>query len=387
MLAVVFKKRNKTLVSRLVALNQNVDYEIFVLLYFMIINIRRLVNIFIINIFPINLIFKKFVNLVKFLIASKFKTGSINYLPISMDIEPTTGCNFRCTMCQVSLPDFAAKNMDLETFKKVIDDNPQLLKIKLQGMGETLVQTQIFDMMNYAKSHGIVTETTTNGSLLNKKNVELLKANKLSKITVSIDGATKSTFESIRVDSNFDEVIKGVSLLVEQCNKNLLRPQISAWCVLQNKNYHEIFKVFDLCRKIGFDDLTFQIQLSSWGQDYWVDKNKSMQINFNAEQVQEDFEKIRNLGKKNNFNIRIFEENALNFDKQCQWPFRSSYVSVDGSVVPCAPISDPKVVTMGNIKETSYEKIWKSKAYDKLRDNIRKNNLDNYCKDCYREYR
>ena len=112
-----------------------------------------------------------------------------------------------------------------------------------------------------------------------------------------------------------------------------------------------------------------------------------MQINFNAEQVQEDFEKIRNLGKKNNFNVRIFEENALNFNKQCQWPFRSSYVTVDGSVVPCAPISDPKVVTMGNVKETSYEKIWKSKAYDKLRDNISKNNLDDYCKDCYREYR
>ena len=369
------------------ALNQNVDYEIFVLLYFMILNIRRLVNIFLVNIFPINLVFKKFINLVKFLIASKFKTGSINYLPISMDIEPTTGCNFRCTMCQVSLPDFAAKNMDLETFKKVIDDNPQLLKIKLQGMGETLVQTQIFDMMNYAKSYGIVTETTTNGSLFNKKNIELLKANKVSKITVSIDGATKSTFESIRVDSNFDTVIEGVRLLIEQCNKNLLRPQISAWCVLQKSNYHEIFKVFDLCRQIGFDDLTFQIQLSSWGQDYWVDKNKSMQINFNAEQVQEDFEKIKNLAKKNNFNVRIFEENALNFNKQCQWPFRSSYVTVDGSVVPCAPISDPKVVTMGNIKETSYEKIWKSKTYDKLRDNIRKNNLDDYCKDCYREYR
>ena len=102
----------------------------------MVINMRRLVNIFIINIFPLNLVFKKFVNLVKFLIASKFKTDSINYLPISMDIEPTTGCNFRCTMCQVSLPDFAAKNMDLETFKKVIDDNPQLLKIKLQGKGK-----------------------------------------------------------------------------------------------------------------------------------------------------------------------------------------------------------------------------------------------------------
>lgn len=353
----------------------------------MVISIRRLVNIFIINIFPPRLIIKKVINLSKFFLVSRFKIDPLRYLPISMDIEPTTGCNFACHMCQVSLPDFTAKNMDLETFKKIIKDNPQLLKIKLQGMGETFVNKQFFDMVRYAKSYGIVTETTTNGSLLSEENVKLLKSSKVSKITVSMDGATKSTFESIRVKSDFNVVIDGVSLLVESCKNNLIRPQISAWCVLQNSNYHEIFKIFDLCRKLEFDDLTFQIQLSSWGQDYWVGLNKSKQINFNTKQIQDDFQKIRNLAKQKNFKTRIFEDNALSFDKKCQWPFRSSYLTTDGSVVPCAPISDPKVVSMGNVNESSFETIWRSKAYNRLRDNITENNLDDYCKDCYREYR
>ena len=67
-------------------------------------------------------------------------------MPVTMDIEPTTGCNFRCTMCQVSSPNFKSKNLDYEMFKKTIDDNKQLLKIKLQGMGEPLVNNNFFNI-------------------------------------------------------------------------------------------------------------------------------------------------------------------------------------------------------------------------------------------------
>ena len=76
-----------------------------------------------------------------------------------MDIEPTTGCNFRCTMCQVSSPNFISKNMDYEMFKKTIDDNKQLLKIKLQGMGEPLVNNNFLSI----KCAGLSAEITTNG--------------------------------------------------------------------------------------------------------------------------------------------------------------------------------------------------------------------------------
>ena len=116
-----------------------------------------------------------------------------------MDIEPTTGCNFRCTMCQVSSPNFISKNLDYEMFKQVIDGNKQLLKIKLQGMGEPLVNNNFFNMVEYASKYSIVSEITTNGSLLNQNNILKLQKSNLSRITVSIDGATPGVFEKIRV--------------------------------------------------------------------------------------------------------------------------------------------------------------------------------------------
>ena len=55
------------------------------------------------------------------------------------------------------------KNISIAMFKKNIDDNKQLLKIKLQGMGEPLVNNNFYNMVEYASKYSIVSEITTNG--------------------------------------------------------------------------------------------------------------------------------------------------------------------------------------------------------------------------------
>ena len=45
-------------------------------------------------------------------------------------------------------------------------NNKQLINIKLQGMGEPLVNTRIYDMIDFANKYGISVEFVTNGSLL-----------------------------------------------------------------------------------------------------------------------------------------------------------------------------------------------------------------------------
>ena len=88
---------------------------------------------------PIKYLLPKLSNLLIFYFFKNIVTNRVIYKPLTMDVEPTTGCNFRCTMCQVSSPDFKAKNMTIKTFLTLIKNNPQLIKIKLQGMGEPLV--------------------------------------------------------------------------------------------------------------------------------------------------------------------------------------------------------------------------------------------------------
>ena len=335
--------------------------------------------------FPKKKIFLKLFNLFKFYLSKNTKFKKLNYLPITMDIEPTTGCNFRCTMCQVSSPNFISKNLDYEMFKKIIDDNKQLLKIKLQGMGEPLVNNNFYNMVEYASNYSIVSEITTNGSLLNDSNIKKLLNSNLSRITVSIDGASSEVFEKIRIKSNFKTVVSNCKNLIGLFKKKIIRPEISAWCVVQNDNVIEFEKIYDLCTEIGFDKLTYQFHLSGWGKSEWDKINSTKKIEINS--LKQQIEKIKQKGKKDNMEVNIFEENLLSFDKQCVWPWESSYISKTGDVVPCCIIGDEKVVSFGNIKENSFEDIWNSQSFENFENDIKNNKIPNYCKNCYQEFK
>ena len=182
------------------------------------------------------IIFRKF-----HIIANKLKYFSLPYLPLTMDVEPTTGCNFRCTMCDVSSPNWITKNMKMETFKKLIDMNKQLLQIKLQGMGEPFVNKNYLEFVDYASSYGIFIQFVTNGSLLDEKLINSICERKnISLIGISIDGATKKTFEKIRIRSNFELIISNTRRLISKIKEKdkKTRPQIRALSLIQSENFH-----------------------------------------------------------------------------------------------------------------------------------------------------
>ena len=338
-----------------------------------------------INLLPRKYIFSKAYNYLKFQYSRFNNFKQINYLPVTMDIEPTTGCNFRCTMCQVSSPNFEAKNMDLETFKKIIKENKQLIKIKLQGMGEPLVNKYIYEMIKFADDFGIATEIICNGSMLSVHNISKLLKQNLAKLTISIDGSSKNVFEKIRVKSDFETVVTNAKNFRQAISKNIIRPEFSAWSTIQSENLQEVESIAQLCKEIGFDNLTYQVFLTGWGKDEWNKINNKKNINFESVEIKDKFKNIINKYSTKKFKINVFEENLLTYKKKCSWPWNSSYLSAKGEVVPCCIVGDPNVVTMGNINDNSFKEIWNSKKYNLLRNKINNNDLEEYCKNCYLE--
>jgi MoaA/NifB/PqqE/SkfB family radical SAM enzyme len=179
-------------------------------------------------------------------------------------------------MCQVSSPDFIKRNMSLKTFKKIIDQNPQFIKIKIQGLGEPLVNKEIFEMIKYANDKFIKVNTVTNGSLLNNENIKKILAVKINELSISIDGASKKVFETIRLGSNFDTVIKNVENLTSNRSKNIKK--IQSLTLIQKKNFSELEDIIKLCKRLNLDEIQFQYLLTSWGKDDWKTINNEQQI-------------------------------------------------------------------------------------------------------------
>lgn len=120
-------------------------------------------------------------------------------------------------MCGYSLEGTnKATTMSWETYKTIIDDISEKAKyVALTSSGEPLLCNRLSDMVSYAKQRGLYVVTTTNGLLLDAKVAEELLSAGLNELRISVDGATKQTYEHIRTGANYEKLIQNIQSLQE----------------------------------------------------------------------------------------------------------------------------------------------------------------------------
>lgn len=327
---------------------------------------------------------KRLLNLAKYLTTRSRRSRRTTFLPFALDIEPTTYCNFRCAMCHVSDAEFVHRHMPFSLFKQIIDGNPQLLKIHLQGMGEPLLCPDFFNMAEYARKQGILIQTTTNGSMLTGENASGIADLGFSSVGISIDGATAESFEAIRANSRFQKVIEGAERMTTAARRSRLGTLVRAWTVFQQGNRREAVEIVNLCKKIGFHSLTFQVFLSDWGKKEWSNKNSNKSI--------EGYLQDPNLaaalrkGKEIGLPVGVFTGNMYSTKKPCLWPWYSAYIAAGGEVVPCCILGDPAVMNFGTISaDRGFAQIWNSDEYASFRQCHSEGAIPGFCRQCYAE--
>lgn len=286
--------------------------------------------------------------------------------PYLIDLEPNSRCNFRCTMCQVS--EWArgqrARDMTFEEFQSLQSLFNFVIEAKIHGMGEPLLHKEFFNMIEYLKSYSIWTRTSTNGSLLlANNNIEKLVKSSLGEIQISLDGATKETYEKIRVRANFEKVTKGITELNSACERNN-RKLTRMWVVLQKNNIHELSAFTELAKELKFKKLTFSLSLNDWGQELWREKNGSKGVALESviDKIKELFQKSIGEGLE----ISLWQQAnkyAVNKGLQdlCPWIFDRTYITSDMRLTPCAIIGNPEITDLGGASEMLNS--WNSEKY------------------------
>ena len=309
-----------------------------------------------------------------------------SFFPVILDIEPTSRCNFRCIMCQLN--DWKngkrADDLKFDDFKKIIDEQYGLTEIKLQGMGEPLLNKEFFKMIEYVVKKYIWIRTTVNGSLLHiNDNYRKLVDSGVNEIQISVDGATKKVFEKIRRNSNFDKVVENLKMLNNYSNsKNKLVTRM--WVLLQEHNKHQVFEFLDLAKHMEFKRLTYSIGMSDFGQEKWNKNNKSLEIKEFL--PKSDLSKL--LEKAKNYGIEITRwnlEQKYNNDTvntKCPWPFNRAFISSDLKIVPCCMIGNPDVSNFGDARDLV--NIWNGKIYQNFRKSHLEGKIPKFCKNCYK---
>jgi MoaA/NifB/PqqE/SkfB family radical SAM enzyme len=320
--------------------------------------------------------------------------AEIDHLPIKLDIENVSRCNFRCTMCTVS--DWhkgqRADDLPLEAFKRLIDEQIGLVEIKLQGLGEpTMQRDDYFAMIRYARAKHIWVRTTTNASLLHlNNNYRKLIDSDVNEVQISIDGATREAFESIRRGSVFKRVAENCKLINGYSrDRGVVRTKM--WTVVQRGNWRQLEELVDFAAELGFTNQVFSLDVSDWGTERWRELNASVDVEHEL-----DYDRLVALvrrGEDRGVRVRFWvvtqRFDASSPDKVCGWPFERAFVSSDLRVVPCCIISNPDTHQIGPpiSAERSFTEIWFGEDYREFRKAHLEGRIPKACEGCYKSCR
>ena len=138
--------------------------------------------------------------------------------PDRVYIESTNHCNLKCIMCPTGLGVVTRPKgyMDMDLYRSIIDEiGPLAGSAVLHSWGEPLMHPDLVAMIAYGKRAGVRMETSTNITLLNEERARGILDAGLDVLYLAMDGATKDTYERVRVNAKWEKSIRNVDRFLE----------------------------------------------------------------------------------------------------------------------------------------------------------------------------
>lgn len=250
--------------------------------------------------------------------------------PPSVNVETTSVCDLRCTMCGYPQMPRSKKHMKMELYRKVIDEVAQErpdCQVWLNFYGEPLLTGyRLFYQVEYAKKAGCRdVRMNTNATHLDDETADFLIDAGLDLIVLSMDGFSKDTYEKIRLGGKYDQVKANALRMIERArDRKAAKPEIQVQIIEMPDNQAEIedFRRF-------------------WAAQGAVVKVKNL---------------ITWAGT-----LPITIQGAQNVSRiACPWIMNTCPVLYNGDVVICATDADGRHV-LGNVENESIQSIWARK--------------------------
>ena len=157
----------------------------------------------------------------------------------------TRRCNLKCIHCYSSSRNIRYKNeLTTDEGKKLISDLAAFRSpVILFSGGEPLMREDLPELVEFAVDQGMRAVISTNGTLLTKKTVNILKKTGISYVGVSLDGMEKTHDRFRGVEGAFDMTIKGIRTCLEEGIK------VGVRLTMNRKNFSDIPAIFNLIEK------------------------------------------------------------------------------------------------------------------------------------------
>ena len=186
----------------------------------------------------------------------------------TLDVHPTydlfvnidESCNLRCPSCRDELifikrnnPEFLQKLQMINHLQKLIEDFDGPISLTTSGNGDPFASEIYQDFLREIKlKPGQFINFLTNGLLLKTRcNENLSIIENTENFYISVDAATKQTYELVRPPANWERLLDNFDYLVEKKNQGY-KFEVTINFVISSLNFRDIPVLFELCAQYGF---------------------------------------------------------------------------------------------------------------------------------------
>ncbi len=248
--------------------------------------------------------------------------------PYLLIIDPCNFCNLRCPLCPTGLNDLGRDQsmMSLEHFKHYFDPHaPYLFEAYLHNWGESLINKNVFAMIEHAQSKNVGTNLSSNLVIATSEDLDNLIDSGLEYLVVSLDGASEETYIKYRIRGDFQRVVDNMAELIRRRNARGKTTPVVEWqYIVMKTNEHEIPQAEAMAKELGVDlirfipvGMPFEFRNRKEVADEWYPDSVKGRVESDGTEQQ-----YGQAGKPG----------------PCFYLYRSMVVNADGGVSPCCVV-------------------------------------------------
>ena len=197
---------------------------------------------------------------------SRFGLVRISHAPTFVSVEPASICQLRCPECPVGqrdagIPGYrdSARFMSREVWERVLAEAKDYAHtIQFYFQGEPILNKDLPQMIREAHEAGLYTIVSTNAQALTSEIAQALVEAGLSRIIVSMDGLTETSYNAYRVGGSLEKTKAALSYLHEAKEHLHGRTIIELQVLRLRTNEHEWSEFKKLYKSLGADRLVFK---------------------------------------------------------------------------------------------------------------------------------
>ncbi|MBN1903278.1 radical SAM protein [Candidatus Sumerlaeota bacterium] len=314
----------------------------------------------------------------------------VKAMPKNIHLEINDQCNLNCFMCPRNCEMIPKDTgwLDPAIIDRISGSFRTASYVGLAGNGEPFLHPHLHDILKTICRYGSVPSIVTNGTLLTEEWIRRLIELGPSILTVSFDGGTKETFETIRTGARFDQVIDSLRLLSRlKQEKDVPFPVLNFLVCVMKENKDELVSIMEWAKELGAPKVIFQSIFP------FTERARQSMIE-DLRSIEELSLPAKEYGRKNGIEV-ILSPLSFGIHKRlqvqnkrlapgaplfCENIWQTLHVGLNGDVrFCCFWLGDP----IGNLRDKSVEELWNHLEFQKLRAQIFRGDIPENCLNCH----